>query len=66
MADYTGTMLVIMTTINGLVALVAPTSVLLVTGLSMYDVSYKEWLKNVWKLAIGLLVVLLIIFMFMI
>lgn len=65
-ADYTGTMLVIMTTINGLVALVAPTSVLLVTGLSMYDVSYKEWLKNVWKLAIGLLVVLLIIFMFMI
>ena len=61
-ADYTGTMLVIMTSINGLVSLVAPTSVLLVTGLSMYDVSYKEWLKNIWKIAIILLVLLLILF----
>lgn len=61
-ADYTGTMLVIMTSINGLVSLVAPTSVLLVTGLSMYDVSYKEWLKNIWKFAVILLVLLLIIF----
>ena len=61
-ADYTGTMLVIMTSINGLVSLVAPTSVLLVTGLSMYDVSYKEWLKNIWKIAIIILVLLLILF----
>lgn len=61
-ADYTGTMLVIMTSINGLVALVAPTSVLLVTGLSMYDVSYKEWLKSIWKFAVILLVLLLILF----
>ena len=61
-ADYTGTMLVIMTSINGLVSLVAPTSVLLVTGLSMYDVSYKEWLKNIWKFAVILLVLLLILF----
>lgn len=61
-ADYTGTMLVIMTSINGLVSLVAPTSVLLATGLSMYDVSYKEWLKNIWKIAIILLVLLLILF----
>ncbi len=61
-ADYTGTMLVIMTSINGLVSLVAPTSVLLVTGLSMYDVSYKEWLKNIWKITIILLVLLLILF----
>ena len=61
-ADYTGTILVIMTSINGLVSLVAPTSVLLVTGLSMYDVSYKEWLKKIWKIAIILLVLLLIIF----
>ena len=61
-ADYTGTMLVIMTSINGLVSLVAPTSILLVTGLSMYDVSYKEWLKNIWKITIILLVLLLILF----
>ena len=64
-AGYTGTMLVIMTSINGLVALVAPTSVLLVTGLSMYDVSYKKWLKNIWKLVVGLLVILLLIFVIM-
>ena len=51
-----------MTSINGLVSLVAPTSVLLVTGLSMYDVSYKEWLKNIWKFAVILLVLLLILF----
>ena len=51
-----------MTSVNGLVSLVAPTSVLLVTGLSMYDVSYKEWLKNIWKIAVILLVLLLILF----
>lgn len=64
-ADYTGTMMTIMTSINGLVSLVAPTSVLLVTGLSMYDVSYKKWLKAIWKFAVIVLVILLILFTIM-
>ena len=55
-------MMTIMTSINGLVSLVAPTSVLLVTGLSMYDVSYKKWLKAIWEFAVIVLVILLILF----
>ncbi len=41
----------------GLVSMVAPTSVLLVTGLAYFNVSFKEWFKNVWKLLLGLLLI---------
>lgn len=36
-------------TIHGLLMLVLPTSTILVAGLKYLNVSYKEWLKNVWK-----------------
>ena len=48
--------------IYGLVMFVAPTSVILVAGLRYFDVSYKEWLKNIWKyLLIALVAVIVII-----
>ena len=53
---------VIFQSIYGLTMLVAPTSVVLMVSLSYLNVSFKEWLKNVWKLVIEILVVLLIIF----
>lgn len=46
----------------GLVMLVAPTSAVLMVTLSYLNISYKEWLKNIWKLALELLVGLVILF----
>ena len=46
----------------GVTMLVAPTSVVLMTVLSYLGVSYKEWFKNIWKLLLELLVLMLIIF----
>ena len=52
-------------TMYGLVMLVTPTSVVLIATLSCLDISYKEWLKAIWKLFLELLVaILLILFMF--
>lgn len=53
---------IIFQTIYGLTMLVAPTSLVLMAILSFLKVSYKEWLKNIWKLLLELFIVLLIIF----
>ena len=39
---------------------VAPTSVVLVLGLSYLGIPYKEWLKRTWKLLVALLVIVLV------
>ncbi len=46
----------------GLVMLVAPTSVVLMTTLSYLNISYKDWLKHIWRFALELLVGLVILF----
>ena len=46
----------------GVAMLVAPTSLVLMGILSYLKVSYKEWLKTIWKLLLELFIVLLIIF----
>ena len=53
---------VIFQSMYGLVMLVAPTSVVLMTTLSYLNISYKEWLKHIWRLALELLVGLVILF----
>ena len=45
----------------GLVGFIAPTSAILVFGLSMFDISLKEWFKHIWKFLLALLVVIIII-----
>lgn len=52
----------IFTTIYGLVNFVTPASAFLVFGLSYSDVSYKKWLKYIWKFLCVMLVLLLILF----
>ena len=52
---------IIIQTVYGLVMLIAPTSVLLVTGLAYFDISYKEWFKNIWKLLVQLLIVVVLL-----
>lgn len=52
---------IIIQTIYGLVMMIAPTSVLLITGLAYFDISYKEWFKNIWKLLLQLFVVIVLV-----
>lgn len=40
--------------IYGVTMLVAPTSAVMALGLSYLGISYKEWIKNIWKLALCL------------
>lgn len=47
--------------IYGLFMLFLPTSVALIAGLSYLKVSYKEWLKYIWKLLLALLLVVIIV-----
>ena len=61
-ADNTSNIMAIMISMNGLTAFVAPTSVLMLVGLSMNNVSYKEWIKYIWKYVVAMLVALFIIF----
>ena len=48
-----------------LVMLVAPSSVLLLVSLSISEVKYKDWLKFIWKFALGLLLVSFVVFTIM-
>lgn len=45
----TGFIGIVMQVMHGLVMLVAPTSVILVAGLRYLNISYTDWLKNIWK-----------------
>lgn len=56
---------VMFTNLYSLVMLVAPTSLLLLLGLSISDVEYTSWIKYIWKLALALLVLSFIIFIIM-
>ena len=49
--------------IYGLVQLVGPTSIMLIVGLTYLDVPYKTWLKYIWRLIVGLLIVIFITLM---
>lgn len=53
---------VIYIAINGLVQIVAPTSVFLLLGLSYLDIPYKKWIRYIWKFIVIMLVLLLAIF----
>lgn len=46
----------------GMVQLILPTSGLLVLGLAYTKVEYKTWLKFIWKFAVAMLIILMIVF----
>lgn len=52
---------IIIQSINGLVQIIAPTSVLLIIGLKYFDIDYKEWLKKSYKLVLEILAVVVVI-----
>lgn len=53
---------IIFQSMYGIVMMIAPTSVLLIGGLGLFDISFKDWFKNIWKFLLKLFVVIVIIF----
>lgn len=49
--------------VYGLTMLAAPTSVVLMVVLSYMGISYKDWIKNIWKLLIEFLAIILVLFL---
>ena len=60
-AEHLPQVLTIFAATSGLVALAAPTSVFMLMGLSFTDVSYKDYIKAIWKFLLALVVVLALI-----
>lgn len=58
-ADTANSLAIITQSMYGLTSFVAPTSTMLLLGLSFLGISYKEWLKTSWKLLLELLIVIL-------
>ena len=52
----------IFSTMHGFVQTFAPTSVILLLGLSYTKVSYKDWIAHIWKYLVTMLIALFIIF----
>ena len=53
---------VIYTSMYGIVQIFMPTSFMLVLGLSLMKLDYKEWLKYIWLFIVGLIIILLVLF----
>jgi uncharacterized ion transporter superfamily protein YfcC len=56
---------VVYVAINGLAQVIAPTSVIMIFGLSYLDIPYKKWIKYIWKFFLIMLALLLVIFALM-
>lgn len=52
---------VIMQSTYGLISFVAPSSAILLIGLSYLDIKYKSWLKYIWKFLVAMLVITIVI-----
>lgn len=52
---------IIFQSVYGLVMLLVPTSLVLVAGLAYMEVSYKEWVKYIWKYLVKILAVVILI-----
>ena len=50
--------------VHGLVQLIAPTSVILVAGLTYFKIPYTTWLKQMWKCLLCMLAIIIIFLIF--
>ncbi len=53
---------VIYTSITSVVQLILPTSFTMVLGLTLMKVDYKSWFKYIWLFAVGMIIILLVLF----
>lgn len=56
-----GVLGILFQSIYSLMMLILPTSFVLVAGLSMLDISWKEWIKYIWKYLIFTFIIILIV-----
>lgn len=47
--------------IYGIVSIIGPTSLILIFGLSYFDVPYTTWLKYIWRFVLGLIILLALV-----
>ena len=50
-------------TLNGLVMLVGPTSLILIVGLTYLDIPYTTWLKYIWRFILMLFILIFAVLM---
>ena len=50
-----------MSGIFGIMMMFLPTSIVLVAGLKYFNISYTEWLKNIWKYLLEALFILMLV-----
>ena len=62
---YMSVIFLIFLTMYGFVSFLVPTSILLVVGLTYTNVEYKDWLKYIWKFAVGMLLCLICVYILM-
>lgn len=46
----------------GIVQILMPTSAIMVVGLSLMNVKYKDWFKYIWLFVLGMIIILLVLF----
>lgn len=51
----------IMQSIYGLLMFIAPSSMLLIVGLTCFDISYGKWLKTIWKYLLKVFIVIILV-----
>lgn len=60
-ADAANSMVIIFQTAFGFISFFAPSSIILMLGLSYLDIPYKDWLKFIWKFLVTILAVIIVI-----
>ena len=63
-ADNVNQIAIILQTTFGLASMIAPSSAILMMGLSLCDIKFKDWLKYIWKFILIMVVVLVLIMLF--
>ena len=48
-------------TMFGLISLIAPTSIFLVAGLAYLEIPYRDWMKYIWKFALVVLGIIIVV-----
>lgn len=51
----------IIQTIYGLIMFIAPSSMLLIVGLTCFDISYGKWLKTIWKYLLKAFIIVILV-----
>lgn len=59
--DVYAIMMLLVQSIYGIMMMLLPTSLFLVAGLSMNGVSYKEWVKYIWKYLLVVLAIIILV-----